>query len=139
MVDLPKGKLRLTVDFDGVLHSYDSGWLGANIIPDPPVPGAIEFLKEASKHFEIHIFSSRSHQEGGIQAMQEWLWEQVTGEKYSPDSTVCCPVWLLKIKWPTVKPASFLSIDDRGMTFTGTFPDPVELLKFRPWNKKEAV
>jgi hypothetical protein len=135
MSDLPTGTPVLCIDFDGVLHSYNSGWQGADIIPDPPVPGAIEFLKEASKHFEIHIFSSRSHQRGGMEAMQNWLWKQVTGKEYSLDETICCPVWLLKIKWPIVKPPAFLSIDDRGMTFTGTFPDPKELLKFKPWNK----
>jgi hypothetical protein len=29
----------LCLDFDGVLHSYTSGWKGAAVIPDPPVPG----------------------------------------------------------------------------------------------------
>lgn len=39
------------------------------------------------------------------------------------------------LKFPTKKPAAFLQIDDRAITFTGTFPDPKELLKFKPWNK----
>ena len=34
----------LCIDFDGVLHSYSSGWKGARNIPDPPVTGAIEWL-----------------------------------------------------------------------------------------------
>lgn len=76
------GKPILCLDFDGVLHSYTSGWQGADVIPDPPVPGAIEFLAEASKHFRIAIFSSRSHQEGGISAMQLWLAIHVNGEPY---------------------------------------------------------
>ena len=33
-------------DFDGVIHSYTSGWLGETTIPDPPVPGIREALKE---------------------------------------------------------------------------------------------
>ena len=37
-------KPTLCVDFDGVIHSYISGWKGADVIPDPPVPGAIEAL-----------------------------------------------------------------------------------------------
>lgn len=133
--DLPKGRPILSVDFDGVIHSYASGWKGAEVIPDKPVPGAIAFLAEASKYFEINIFSSRSHQEGGMEAMQNWLWKQVTGEDYTAECTVNAPVWLLKIKWPSHKPAAFLSIDDRGFMFNGSFPDPKELLKFKPWNK----
>ena len=37
-------RLRRTVclDFDGVLHSYRSGWCGADVIPDPPIHGTRE-------------------------------------------------------------------------------------------------
>lgn len=35
----------LSIDFDGVLHSYKSGWQGARNIPDPPVPDAIPWLR----------------------------------------------------------------------------------------------
>lgn len=132
--DLPKGKPILCMDFDGVIHSYESGWKGADVISDPPVPKAIEFLKQASKFFDIHIFSSRSNQKGGMEAMQNWLWKEVTGEEYD-DGSVMCPIWLLKIKWPKEKPAAFLTIDDRGYCFEGVFPDPKKLLEFKPWNK----
>ncbi len=40
-----------------------------------------------------------------------------------------------KIKFPKNKPPAFMSIDDRGLRFEGIFPDPEELLNFRPWNK----
>lgn len=36
-------KQTVVFDFDGVIHSYTSGWKGETIIPDPPVPG----IKEA--------------------------------------------------------------------------------------------
>src|ERR1700743_3429981 len=52
----------LCLDFDGVIHSYASGWKGADVIPDPPVAGAIEFIREALKHFRVAIFSSRTNQ-----------------------------------------------------------------------------
>lgn len=139
--DLPKGKPILCMDFDGVIHSYTSGWKGADVIPDPIVDGAIEFLAEATKYFEVHIFSSRSHQKGGIDAMNRWLWEHLMGKQFSLsyEDWMNTPDWFLKIKWSEVKPAAFLSIDDRGFCFTGKFPDPKELLKFKPWHKQEKI
>ena len=44
MTELPIGPPILAIDFDGVLHSYSSGWKGSRNIPDPPVDGAIEWL-----------------------------------------------------------------------------------------------
>lgn len=128
----------LCLDFDGVLHSYASGWEGAAVISDPPVPGALEFLYEAIFHFEVHIYSSRSHQDGGIDAMQNWLaeheaaWitEQRQAGKPMPRTSL-----LLNIKWPTKKPPAHLTIDDRALTFTGEWPDMDVLLAFKPWNK----
>jgi hypothetical protein len=38
----------LCVDFDGVIHSYSSGWQGADIVNDPPTPGALAWLAKAS-------------------------------------------------------------------------------------------
>ena len=35
----------LCLDFDGVIHSFKSGWKGAGKIPDPPVEGAIEWIR----------------------------------------------------------------------------------------------
>lgn len=129
--DLPEGRPILCMDFDGVIHSYTSGWHGVDVIPDPPVEGALEFLKEATKYFEVHIFSARSHQLGGIKAMQLWLFRSIVKEFPLADIN-----WYFKLKFPLNKPASFLSIDDRGFCFTGKFPDPKELLKFKPWHKK---
>ena len=37
-------KFTVAVDFDGVIHSYTTLWFTASVIPDPPVPGAIEWL-----------------------------------------------------------------------------------------------
>lgn len=38
--------LILSIDFDGVIHSYTSRWKGVDVIPDMPVPGAFEALTE---------------------------------------------------------------------------------------------
>ena len=64
----------ICLDFDGVIHAYDSGWQGANIIPDPPVEGAIETLYAyLDAGFTLAILSVRSALPGGIQAMRDWL------------------------------------------------------------------
>lgn len=114
----------LVLDFDGVLHSYTSGWRGAHIIPDPPVPGAIAFLKRALTDFDVQIYSSRSHQRGGINAMQDWLLH------HSDD-----PSLVEAIGWPDAKPPAMVTLDDRALTFTGTWPAIETLKAFKPWNK----
>ena len=126
----------LCLDFDGVIHSYESGWEGADVIPDPPVSGALEFMFDALTWFDVQVFSSRSNQPGGIQAMQKWLREWAVNllrdGRFEGDPMLG---WLDKIGWPTEKPPATVSIDDRCLLFTGQFPDPVRLVGFQPWNK----
>lgn len=122
----------LCLDFDGVIHSYSSGWKGACVIPDPPVPGALTFIREAIKHFSVAIFSSRSHQPGGVEAMNQWLWEHLRASSSTSRETA---ELMANIDFPSVKPAAFLSIDDRALTFTGRWPNAKALLGFKPWNK----
>ena len=42
-------KQTVVFDFDGVIHSYKSGWRGASIIPDPPVPGIDKVSEDAQR------------------------------------------------------------------------------------------
>lgn len=123
----------LCLDFDGVLHSYTSGWKGAGNIPDPPVPGAIDFLREAVKHFRVAIFSSRSNDPAGGPAMREWLGVHIIADE--PDIFLQDPPWFAAIEWPTSKPAAMVTLDDRAITFTGEWPAMDALLNFKPWNK----
>lgn len=123
-------KTILCLDFDGVLHAYTSGWKGADIVPDDAVPDAMEFLDRARSRFRLAIYSSRSHQTGGIDAMQNWLRQKLAA--YAPDRA---DEIFAAIEWPTAKPAAFLTIDDRALTFTGVWPDVDALLTFKPWNK----
>lgn len=124
----------LCLDFDGVIHSYASGWKGADVIPDAPVAGAMRFIWEATEHFRVAIYSSRSGERGGIRAMRHWLTKHFR-EAWSSDRTTCDDK-LAEIEWPKQKPAAMVTIDDRALTFDGTWP-PIEALKtFQPWNKK---
>lgn len=125
------GKPLLCLDFDGVVHAYDSPWTDGKTITDGPVPGALEFIQEALKSFRVAIYSSRSHQDGGLYAMKEWMWhcaeEADSGSGHA---------WVDDIEWPMEKPPAFLTIDDRAMLFTGNWPAVSSLLAFKPWNKQ---
>jgi hypothetical protein len=125
----------LCLDFDGVIHSYSSGWKGADVVSDPPVPGAIAFLREAVKHFRVAIFSSRSNQPGGMEAMQMFIGQHVHRERLSDQEILS---WASEIEWPKEKPPALVTIDDRAITFDGTWPDMAALAAFKPWNKREA-
>ncbi len=136
-MDLPKGLPILCLDFDGVLHSYVSGWKGARNIPDPPVEGAIEWLTSLLgcpddvgiaaryKNFKVCIYSSRSKHLFGRWAMKRWLRKHGM-TKYEVEL----------IHFPLFKPPAFLTIDDRAITFKGCFPKEEDLLKFIPWHKQ---
>ncbi len=137
------GKPILCLDFDGVIHSYKSGWVQADFIPDPPVPGAFQFIHSALEHFQVVVFSSRSKEAGAIRMMQTWTeyWarRELSNEEpdYAANAVINAVAWN-KDAWPVTKPAAFLTIDDRALRFTGMWPefDPKELLNFKPWNKQ---
>lgn len=135
----PRPKL-ICLDFDGVLHSYTSGWKGAAEIPDPPVPGAMDFINSILRddRFELAIYSSRSGQEGGIEAMQQWVYfwliaQTGCGKDHAWNAATT------DIKWPTEKPPATVSIDDRALTFTGEWPSLADLATFQPWNKLKEL
>lgn len=132
----------LCLDFDGVIHSYTSGWKGATTIPDPPVPGAFEFIEQALEWFDVQIFSSRTGQwedrDSGLQ--------RVTGESAMMD---WCLHWAIEklgpirgrgvfhsLSFPSRKPSAFVTLDDRALTFNGLWPSVETLRSFKPWNKK---
>lgn len=127
----------LCLDFDGVVHDYKGGWQGANKVGGGLVPGFIEFMEAVHERFEVHIFSSRSHQEGGIAAMFDWLLIKICDEMEVGDMDLkWAPSWFTEIKWPTEKPPAMITLDDRGLTFTGEWPSLEALLSFRPWNRR---
>lgn len=117
----------ICIDFDGVLHSYSSGWQGVGVVKNPPVPGAIQFLRTLiqDKRFTPVVYSARSSEPAGISAMQAWLLEHGLSH-----------IELECLQFPTQKPGAWLTIDDRAICFDGNFPDLETLDGFRPWNRQ---
>lgn len=126
-------KKIICVDFDGVLHSYLSGWKGASVVTDGPVSGAMRWLREVTESgdYEVCIYSSRSSQEGGVEAMQNWLRYHLR-DAYPQDAA---DEIIDALSFPTEKPPAHLTIDDRAICFRGTFPSLLEMNTFKPWNK----
>lgn len=133
----------ICVDFDGVIHSYKSGWQGVSNIPDPPVEGAIEWLEQhlpipdavcamAPKHTGpiVQIYSSRSKSWRGRRAMKRWFVKHGLHSAYITDKI---------LKFPIKKPPAFLTIDDRAICFNGTFPTKDEMLSFKTWYGRSGI
>ena len=102
-------------DFDGVIHSYTSGWKGIDVIPDEPVYGirkAIDFLRN-EYGYKVVVVSTRCAEARGIKAIREWL------EKYdiSVDGV------------QATKPPAMVSVDDRCICFDGDAPQLVEKIR----------
>jgi hypothetical protein len=128
-------KPTLVLDFDGVLHSYTSGWQGAGVINDAPVVGAIEFLSVAVEDFEVNIYSSRSSSFAGRSAMRRWIKKHLF--EYWGAHPVLADDIFRQIKFPSHKPPALVSIDDRAITYNGTFPSLQSLHEFKPWYRQE--
>lgn len=112
-------------DFDGVIHSYTSGWQGVDVIPDEPVEGIENALKEIHEAgYEIAVVSTRCSAVVGAKAVAEWL------NKYGLAQYID--------KICKEKPPAIVYIDDRAICFDGR---PEKLLSkiesFVPWNKKK--
>lgn len=115
-------KQTLILDFDGVIHSYQSGWKGAAVIPDPPTDGAREAIAKLRERYVVVVVSSRCHQDGGIDAIWEWLRKhRIEVDGVTND-----------------KPPHICTVDDRAFRFEGDWQaviDSVEAASV-PWNKK---
>lgn len=61
------------LDFDGVLHSYVSGWQGSTVIQDGPVPGAKEAVDLLRYRYRVVVNSARCDTAEGRQAIADWL------------------------------------------------------------------
>lgn len=92
-------KRTVAVDFDGVIHSYVSGWQG--LVPtDPPREGALEFVEQLQAlDYIVVVHTARANDPQGLAATIHWL------ANYSfPEMTVTAN-----------KPMAIAYIDDRAI------------------------
>lgn len=116
------GKSALAIDFDGVLHSYTSGWKGHDCVPDVPTLGAREFIAAVTAGgYEPIVHSSRASSPAGRAAVKDWL----RAHGFPP------------LEVTQFKPAALVYIDDRAWRFEGRWPTPDELTAAAlPWTKR---
>lgn len=118
------GKFVPTVvfDFDGVIHSYTSGWKGVDVIPDPPVPGirkAIADIRTAG--YRVVVVSTRCSELCGMVAIRRFLDENN----------------ILVDDVSAHKPAAMVYVDDRALCFDGDSAGLLKKIKgFNPWYQK---
>lgn len=116
---------NIVFDFDGVIHSYTSGWQGADNIPDPPVGGIKELLEKIKDlGYAIWIVTTRASTIEGTHAVIDYL------KKYDiPYYTVT-----------DIKPSALVYIDDRALTFTGDTSENFlnKIINFKTYQKKEV-
>ena len=114
-------KPTVVFDLDGVIHSYVSGWQGADVIPDPPVPLIQEEIERIRKAgYKVVVVSTRCANPAGMDAVKNYL--DVNG--------------IVVDEVLAEKPPALVYIDDRAIRFDG---DPRGLLEqiqqFRPWQE----
>lgn len=125
----------ICIDFDGVIHSYEAGWQEGELYGSVTT-GFWKWAEEAAKLFKLVIYSARSTQPEFAEPMMLWLVEQrrlwrETGGQSGDDK--------LEFEFAHEKPKAFLMIDDRALTFRGTWKarelDPTVMRAFKPWNR----
>lgn len=98
--------MAIAIDFDGTITQYE-GWKGWEHT-DPPIEGAIAFIKALSQIDDVVIFSVRAGYDEGKKAIQEWVDENGLTDH---------------IKGITAKklPQFIVMIDDRGIRFENNY------------------
>ena len=114
-------KKTVVFDFDGVIHSYTSGWEGASVCNDPPVDGireAIQDIRQAG--YEVAVVSTRCSDFEGHGAVIEYL----HNHGIEVDGVMAH------------KPPAIVYIDDRAICFDGK-PETLlgQIRAFQPWYK----
>lgn len=109
-------------DFDGVIHSYKSGFKGVDVIPDPTVNGIREAIAEIrAAGYKVVVVSTRCREESGIAAIKEYLRNNA----------------IVVDEITHTKPPAVVYIDDRAICFDGDTEGLLSKIKaFKPWYYK---
>jgi hypothetical protein len=102
-------KPTVCLDFDGVIHSYRSGWLGETAIPDPPIHRAREGIARLRQSYRVVIHSPRCATREGRQAVRDWL------AKHNIEVDEIC----------RTKPPALVYVDDRAVRFLGDWDQAI--------------
>ena len=121
--DEKRKKKTVVFDFDGVIHSYTSGWKGIDIIPDPPVDGIAEVMRKLKNNgYDIVIQSTRAENIKGKYSIAAYC--KNNGIPYDSISAT--------------KPPALVYVDDRGLKFDGKTDSVFEQIEnFHSWTEKE--
>jgi hypothetical protein len=109
----------IAIDFDGVIHSFTSGWQGALKANDPIVPGIKEVIAELRQDYRVIVMSSRCLHPGGTKTIETYLnkygiiVDGITGEKIP----------------------ALVYVDDRAITFRQAEGMVDQIRKFEPWHR----
>lgn len=118
------GKRKTVVfDFDGVIHSYTSGWKGEDVIPDAPVPKIKEAIYQIRKAgYEVVVVSTRCATNKGFVAVDKYLFENgIVVDRICRE-----------------KPPAVVYIDDRAICFDGKSDELLEKIEnFKTWYQSE--
>lgn len=109
----------IVFSFDGVINSFESGYVTVYECPDPPVEGIKEALDELHKDgYYIVVQSSRCRKKGGVEIIRDYL------NKYD--------IWADRITAERVPAIAY--IDSKSIGFTGTTQNLINRIKeFKPW------
>jgi hypothetical protein len=100
-------KKTVAVDFDGVIHAYSRGWQDGSVY-DPPVPYALDALRNLRKRYTVVIYTTRAREDinepGGAEQIREWF------KLYEAED-------LADLEITDKKPLAIALIDDRAIRF----------------------
>lgn len=117
----------ICVDFDGVIHSYESGWRGEGVYnePVPSAAVALQFLREREWYIIIYTCRDEPHQIAAYLNHHCIPFDSINENNHSPGNN-------------SPKPHADVYLDDRAIQFNGDWVKAVqEIDSFKPWYHRE--